>query len=95
MQLPNDKEQPGNDEDPLNANLAEDQQEDPNDINAEGGLEGEEDDLEDDDLEDDLDEDDDQEALDDTPELDEEDLEENNLSDGEADKVQWEPPKNS
>lgn len=86
MQLPNNKEQPGNDEDPLNANLAEDQQEDPNDINAEGDLEGEEDDLE---------EDDDEGALDDTPELDEEDLEENNLSDGEADKVQWEPPKNS
>lgn len=91
MQLPNNKEQPGNDEDPLNANLAEDQQEDPNDINAEGDLEGEEDDLEEDDLE----EDDDEGALDDTPELDEEDLEENNLSDGEADKVQWEPPKNS
>ena len=33
------------------------------------------------------------EEMDDTPELDEEDLEENNLSEDDADKVDWEPPK--
>jgi len=38
------------------------------------------------------DEDDD---LDDTPELDEEDLEENDISEEDADKVQWDPSKNS
>ncbi|TWV98745.1 hypothetical protein [Chitinophaga pinensis] len=85
IQLPDDNK------DPLNANLAEDQQDDANDINQ-GGLKA--DDVNDVDRDVDLEGDEDDE-LDDTPELDEEDLEDNDLSTDDADKVQWEPPKNS
>ncbi|MBW8682757.1 hypothetical protein [Chitinophaga rhizophila] len=83
MQTPEGNEPLKNDKDPLNANLAEDQ----------GDIQNE-DVVNDEDLDEDL-EDDEEDDLDDTPELDEDDLDDNNLSDEDADKVQWEPPKNS
>jgi len=78
MQHPKNKEQLNDERDPLNARLAEDQDDNINDVDQDEDLEGDE-----------------EEDLDDTPELDEEDLEENNLSEEDADKVDWDPSKNS
>jgi len=75
----NIKQRPADEKKPLNARLAEDQEKD--EVN-------------------DVDKDadlagDEEDELDDTPELDEEDLEENNLSEEDADKVQWDPQKDT
>jgi hypothetical protein len=78
MQKTKTNQQPSDEREPLNARLAEDQEnnDEINDIDNDADLEGDE-----------------EEDLDDTPELDEEDLEENDLSEDEADKVQWDPSK--
>ncbi|UPK72560.1 hypothetical protein [Chitinophaga filiformis] len=78
MQQTNIKQRPADEKEPLNARLAEDQEntDEVNDVDTDADLAGDQ-----------------EEELDDTPELDEEDLEENNLSEDEADNVQWEPPK--
>ncbi|MCF6407874.1 hypothetical protein L3C95_33615 [Chitinophaga filiformis] len=78
MQKTNIKQRPSDAKEPLNARLAEDQQErdEVNDVDRDDDLAG-----------------DTEEESDDTPELDEEDLEENNLSEEDADDIQWEPPK--
>jgi len=79
MQKTNIKQRPADEKEPLNARLAEDQENDEvNDVDKDADLTGEE-----------------EEELDDTPELDEEDLEENNLSEEDADKVQWDPEKDT
>lgn len=78
MQNVKTKQQPSDEKEPLNARLAEDQenQDVVNDADNDEDLTGDE-----------------EEELDDTPELDEEDLEENDLSEDEADNIQWEGPK--
>ncbi|PSL34813.1 hypothetical protein [Chitinophaga ginsengisoli] len=79
MQKTNIKQRPADEKGPLNARLAEDQENDEvNDVDKDADLAGDE-----------------EEELDDTPELDEEDLEENNLLEEDADKVQWDPQKDT
>jgi hypothetical protein len=79
MQKTNIKQRPADEKEPLNARLAEDQENDEvNDVDKDADLAGDE-----------------EEELDDTPELDEEDLEENNLSEEDADKIQWDPQKDA
>ena len=83
MQKTNLKQRPS-DEEPLNARLAEDQEntDEMDDVDNDADLTGDE-------------EEEDEEELDDTPELDEEDLEENDLSEDDADDVQWDPAKDN